>query len=558
MPALLKTLLAADLDLLSRIARAWGLDSLPEGKTASANRICQIMLDESVFQEVIASLPEPIRAAWETLLSAGGHIPTTIFERQFGEIRTLGPSKRERENPDLKPVSISETLWYKGLIGKGFLDLPPEPQEFIFIADELRQLSSSDPQENRKFRIRPAADQKPKNIRLGHTAILDHLTDLLAAIRMQRTLPDGVFTSWGISADYLSGIAKTTRLLGTAGQPDPEKLKHFFSLDRVDAIELLYRDWFVSKTLNELRLLPGLKFEGSWKNDPCLPRTLLADILRSLNPDTWWSLSSLLSTIKSQRPDFQRLAGDYDSWFIKNENSNEYLRGFSHWDEVEGALIRFLVTGPFHWLGILDLSAEMAGQSSYAFRLSRMGADLLAGKKPAISIVENGEIVVVSAKKILIPPLTSRTLHYQVARFCRLDSITADGASKYEITPETLQKAAEQGLEIHQLLQFLDKNDKKPPPVSIKRLAERWQKHGLEAELSSAILLRFKDAAACEQFLASREVKKLDIEPLNDLVLKVNSAQVRVVEKTLLEMGILTQINVEYNQEDISKKSIQR
>ena len=30
--------------------------------------------------------------------------------------------------------------------------------------------------------------------------------------------------------------------------------------------------------------------------------------------------------------------------------------GLARWDEVDGALLRFIITGPLHWLGIVDLA----------------------------------------------------------------------------------------------------------------------------------------------------------------------------------------------------------
>ena len=54
------------------------------------------------------------------------------------------------------------------------------------------------------------------------------------------------------------------------------------------------------------------------------------------------------------------------------EASGEYLRGFEHWDEVDGRLIRYIITGPLHWLGVLDLARPEAEQEVTAFRLIRL------------------------------------------------------------------------------------------------------------------------------------------------------------------------------------------
>ena len=54
----------------------------------------------------------------------------------------------------------------------------------------------------------------------------------------------------------------------------------------------------------------------------------------------------------------------------------DYLRGFSTWDEVDGALVRFLITGPMHWLGLVDLAAPRLPARRAppsALRLSALG-----------------------------------------------------------------------------------------------------------------------------------------------------------------------------------------
>jgi len=87
--------------------------------------------------------------------------------------------------------------------------------------------------------------------------------------------------------------------------------------------------WSQSKELNDLHMLPGLVCEGNWTNDPTLPRELLINLIKELGTSNWWSMSSLLNQLKTKAPDFQRPAGDYDSWFIREEKTHLALRGFA-------------------------------------------------------------------------------------------------------------------------------------------------------------------------------------------------------------------------------------
>ncbi len=72
------------------------------------------------------------------------------------------------------------------------------------------------------------------------------------------------------------------------------------------------------------------------------------------------------------------------SWFIRRISDEQYLRGFESWDEVDGALIRYLITGPLHWLGLVELAAPSPDSSPQSFRWSTWADALLNGKPPVI------------------------------------------------------------------------------------------------------------------------------------------------------------------------------
>jgi hypothetical protein len=114
--------------------------------------------------------------------------------------------------------------------------------------------------------------------------------------------------------------------------PQPESVKSFLEAPRPEALALLQAAWIESETFNELRLMPGIICEGEWKNEPQETREFLLNLLAAIPEGKWWSLNAFIRDIKQKYADFQRPAGDYDSWFIKRESDGQYLRGFSAWD----------------------------------------------------------------------------------------------------------------------------------------------------------------------------------------------------------------------------------
>ena len=132
---------------------------------------------------------------------------------------------------------------------------------------------------------------------------------------------------------------------------------------------MLVGAWQDSDSFNELRQVPGLSCEGEWKNEPLVTREFLLNLLEPVPEGQWWSISAFVRDVKTKYPDYQRPAGDYNSWFIKREADGVFLRGFASWDEVDGALIRYFFQ-VLHWLAQVDLASAEEGGAVTSFRLS--------------------------------------------------------------------------------------------------------------------------------------------------------------------------------------------
>jgi len=130
-----------------------------------------------------------------------------FFTREFGELRTFGLARRTRENPDLRPVSPVEMLWYCGLIGRAFLKITGEPQEYVYIPDEFLNMSSLPISEKNPLIPRPATTAESKVQILASDSILDDATELLAALRMNRPLENIFPASESSLYPILVGVA---------------------------------------------------------------------------------------------------------------------------------------------------------------------------------------------------------------------------------------------------------------------------------------------------------------------------------------------------------------
>jgi len=528
MPNLVQSLQTRDLGHLRIVAGLWGVELSSAESEAALKELATALLEPDLVCEMVDSLGAPARSALDELAEAGGKMPWAAFARQFGEIRQAGPGRRDREQGYLNPVSAAETLFYRAFLARAFFDTASGAQEFAYIPEDLAKLIKHEvhkaPQGNtseppgRLAILKEYAHPIPASDR-----ILDDATTCLAALRMGLEPPD---------MQVPAGVVK--ELLQAAGivsgdTSQPEQVKVFLEMSRLQALARLTKSWQESETFNELYLVPGLVCEGEWTNQPLATRIFLFHLLEALPEGKWWSLPAFLRAIKDKYPDFQRPAGDYDSWFIKRLSDGTYLRGFERWDEVDGALLRYLITGPMFWLGVVELATPEDSEAVTAFRVN---------VKPIIS-AEKGKLTVASNGRISVPKLVPRVTRYLIARFCEWDEPKPD-EYRYRVTTGSLKKAGKQGLKVGQLLSLLAKNATAGIPPAFVRALKRWEANGTEARVETQTVLRVSRPEVLEELRKSKAGRFLG-ETLGPVTVIVKpGAQARVLA-TLAELGLLAE-----------------
>lgn len=523
MPDLFHSLRGYDLGHLRIVAGLWGVELRSTEAQDAAHELALGMREARLAREVLNSLPSEAAAGMRSLGRAGGRVSWPVFARRFGEVREMGAGRRDREKPYLKPESTSEVLFYRGLLARAFFDTDKGPQEFAYVPDELLPLVRPEAKAGVRSTGQPlgrrATPAERRHILAASDRILDDATTYLAALRIGETPAND---------PVLSGLLKAAGL--TEGEHlQAEAVKAFLEAPRQEALTLLVEAWQDSARFNELRLVPGLICEGEWRNDPLATRQFLLDQLAAIPAGAWWSLASFVEGIKSRSPDFQRPAGDYDSWFIK-DSAGAYLRGFESWERVDGGLIRFLITDIMYRLGLLDL-AGASEEEPAAFRMHT--ADGAARSSKA----EAGKLKVASRGTVNVERAAPRAVRYQLARFCEWEQEKEDGYH-YRITPRSLTRAAHQGLNPEHLLVLLARHaDAGVPPALVKAL-KRWEAQGTEARTEMQTILRVSRPEIIVQLRKSKASKYLG-EPLGPTTILVKGAASQKVAEALAELGIL-------------------
>ncbi len=542
----LKTLLASyDLAFLRDIAELWGIELQAVERRTVLIELAKLMASKQLFEEVFSSLSSSNSAALTNLAGLGGRMPWQAFEHAYGELRPMGPARRKREKPHRFPQNTAEKLWYMGLVGRAALRENQELSEFAFIPDEFLSWLPEPSQtvgEGTILRQLPAwsGSRVTANPPRGDQ-VLDDLCTLFAALRMG--LLEQLSHISSKEAGYwllLLTLAKTLNLLDELAQPN-ENARVFLEKPRGKALSWLVQSWEQSPVFDELRLMPQLKCEGNWQHNTITPRRMILDWLAAIPTDTWFKVQDLLDDVHQHQPNFLRSGAEYNTWIISSADSDpRLLHGFEHWQEVEGQYLWFLITEFLTYLGMTQTGQLIDHPESQVFRITPWFSKLLRLDEQLELPEENQPVLVGADGKLEMTPLVPRIARYQLSRFAEWHLLRSD-RFQYQLTPTSLQAAAEQGLELKHLRALLRKYGKPGIPPALQKALTRWESHGLEARIEPLLVLRLAEPELLGKLRESKASNCLG-EVLGPTAVLVKPGCGSRVRAALRDLGVLTDL----------------
>lgn len=562
MHSLTQALQEHELIVLRVIGEWWDLDLTGSGKAACVKELAAA-LSQLNFPEEVGYLPPEEANGIQALVQAGGRMPVAAFARDFGDVRLMGPGRLEREEPWFDPTNAAEALWYRGFLYRGFDETAEGVIEFYYLPDELM---AQFPKPAKKGATAAAGSAQAVTTPTTTVESIPTLLPLSLSLTLPPDVTDAVddMTTLitlaqqdGLQAGQLD---ETTRFLLN---PHPERRSLLLNLatemgllalqenrlrplptavtwlkkSREAQLRALAEAWS-SSSWNELLRTPGLRCEGDqWHNDPILARTALLDALPR-DPE-WYRLDDLVATIKTNDPDFQRPDGNYDTWYVRDLASNQYLNGFESWERVEGRLLRYLVEAPLVWLG---LAVTIVPENHPAFALTDRAVEWLNGV-PA----ENHEVpapLIVQPDAIILAPGNANRYHrFQVGRISEMLPAQPGKPYQYRLTPTSLARAQKQGISPERIVQFLE-DVAGGLPASIKRGIGRWGEKGMEGRLETAVILRVRDAAILDTLRANPKTRDYLGESLGDLAVAIPAAHWESLRAAVAQLGLLLDVTV--------------
>ena len=301
-----------------------------------------------------------------------------------------------------------------------------------------------------------------------------------------------------------------------------------------EVVGQLYRSWLDTKKWADVLYLQDVQVYHHPYTDAKQTDLLDADqharnaivsLLKKLKPMMWYSITEWTRWVEVIVPDLFPLSATsyYPSWILTpSELSTEKE---IPWKDSHGRYLRSILTGPLHWLGILDLSG--AAEEQQAMCISALGAKLLGisadDGAPAIEQTHAGTDATLTVE---ISANTSPALTAQIARFAEWSSSKGKHQC-YRITPQTFGAFLDERGSAKLAFETLEEATKKAVPSSLRTLLGDWQANHEQIRLyADVVVLEVADEYLFEELKSD--------ESLADAVIYEFSPQSALIRREAL------------------------
>jgi hypothetical protein len=291
------------------------------------------------------------------------------------------------------------------------------------------------------------------------------------------------------------------------------------SMPMAQRVKWAFDLWRDSGTWNELvRLpIPFTSVDVRRESPPALGKARLA-LLRTLaklhtgQEQAWLSPVNLVATMKRNEYPFlfeRRHRNNYGGLYTSPYYSpnNPYGITFSNvkdeasgWNTVEAGFIFNLLTGPLHWMGLVELGYAQRGEHGEnsmpdAYRLTDTGAWLL-GLAPQPQFAESGGKLIVQPNfaVLALEPISDVVLS-DLDQFA--ESQGGERVITYQLTRESMYRGQQAGWDAGRVLAFLEQHQNAPIAMNVRRSLEEWeQSHRRITFHRNKVMVQFADDEA--------------------------------------------------------------
>ncbi|HEV2583867.1 MAG TPA: helicase-associated domain-containing protein, partial [Ktedonobacteraceae bacterium] len=285
-------------------------------------------------------------------------------------------------------------------------------------------------------------------------------------------------------------------------------------------------------------------------------RELLA-YLRTCEPGRWYSVSSLLKTIKHEKP-----------YLLRNQSYHTGVTGYRNaktvlmkWFEVDGEILTGLLSSSLYEMGIVAVGFEQHSSNGsqpanpVAFMVTELGAAALGSKKDAKRVAEEAAdyaggherkralIVQPNFELMLLQP-DMPTL-YRLLPFAQI--VQVGMVSRLNLTKTSLLRGLEQGRNIDQILKILTECSQNELPQNVVYTLKDWARAYKEVSISQVYLLETPSEVMGDDLAAMEKLKNYGLRRLGPCTfITGNDTNIQELRRLLEKEGIVTRAHGEF------------
>lgn len=562
---LLESLEQHPVPVLRAIAAGHDLDVTKVSRNDLPGILVDALADAKTIAATLDRLTDDEREVLDRLIAEGGTMPAHRVQREYGTVRELGTGRLERERPWEAPVSPTERLWYLGLLYATFGVIDEFRGRVYYIPTTLLDLLPDVERPPVQFGVE--AVTQPPETRMADMTLVEDAFVVLSELQRRpssvvnnRYLPEETLerinSRLEIPEPSVESERETQRLglllhllreLDLISVNRDEKMapvagmvRRWLQLPRGRRLQTLQRTWAGNDTWNDLWHVPELRFERTgWRNDPLATRRRVIKWLKEVPLGSWVSIDSFVQAIKRVDPDFQRPTGDYESWYIRDAESGEFLQGWESWDDVEGALLRYLLRGPLLWLNIVAVGYTLDdAPAAISFRVTEWGAQFLGHEVDVSSPLAREPFHIEPDGTVTVPANVNdwERLH--------LERLTApvDPPHTYALDRERLTSVLVEGSDPQRIIRFLKHITNGSVPDEVIRDIRSWVSGFGELTIRHIVTLEVDSPNLLRDVRAISDVSRHIIGNLNEHVIVIDSNHVDDVIAALRDAGYLPKV----------------
>ncbi len=324
----------------------------------------------------------------------------------------------------------------------------------------------------------------------------------------------------------------------------------FFSLPLLERARRCYHVWLDTTFWNELAytaniiLRPGPAPLDPAHEEVVSSRKQVMERLLAEHVGEWYEFSTFITRTRLYSPYllFPRQIGTRAERYTAGNNPYNWdfrlRRGWltprEGWYLVEGGFIHALISGPLHWLGLVNVDADHPN----AFRLVPDLALITSETPLEIQEPSWGRLIVQPNFEVIALAPVSEALLLHLDRFA--ERIRLEHIAQYRLTKASVTQAIQSGLHAETIQHILEQAAGGPIPQNVQYSLMEWERQARRIELwCDVTLLEVDDVALLDQLLADAETRNLFGRRLAPSLVEVLADQLPVVQEILWQRDYL-------------------